>query len=324
VIRQRVLVVLKSLVAMALCVFLVRRVEWADAGATLSGARPSLLAIVFLSMVANVVLSAVKWRLLLRVHGVDWPLRILTRHYFVAMFVNNFLPTSIGGDGYRIVSTLENSRSRSAAVVAVLMERVTGIGALLLLGTLGALIVGDRGDPDVGRFMLAVGALTTAGILLAVGLLVRPDLMRRLAGAIHLPPRFAGVVDRLAEFRHHPIAGLQVIALSFGFHIFSLAWLAILLAALDGRCGLPELAVIQALTNLTALLPLSINGLGIQDGAFVFLAGRYGVAYESALFAAAAIRIFLVPISIAGGVLYLRRGRTDSLRGTEGRRNTQV
>jgi glycosyltransferase 2 family protein len=76
----------------------------------------------------------------LSIHRVPFEFRTLQKYYFIAMFFNNFLPSTIGGDSYRVIKTMHNPRSRSSAVIAVLMERLTGLAALLLLGYLGAIV----------------------------------------------------------------------------------------------------------------------------------------------------------------------------------------
>ncbi len=75
----------------------------------------------------------------LRIHELQFGYGFLSRVLVIAFFLNNFLPTSIGGDAYRVYRTLPPSPPRSSAVSAVLLERVVGLSALLALGFVGAL-----------------------------------------------------------------------------------------------------------------------------------------------------------------------------------------
>src|SRR5690606_18422664 len=128
-------------------------------------------------LIALVFVSAYKWRLLLSIHGVEYSTLRLSRYYFVALFFNNFLPTSIGGDGYRIYKTINNGRSKASAIIAVVMERVTGFGTLLALGA-------------------------GAAVLLAAGVAWRPARLRAVAASACIAARpLAGRMRALVPAR---------------------------------------------------------------------------------------------------------------------------
>jgi len=261
---------LKALVTVALVVFIVSRADWAAVGSTLAAADRTLILIVFAMMVFCVCFSAYKWQKLLAIHGAGFGFAKLNRWYFVAMFFNNFLPTSIGGDGYRIWRTLDNERSRTAAVVAVFAERLSGILTLLLIGFIGALIGWAVSGHALSKL---VGQFGVIGLV------------------IGLPAAWA-------------VLGVSVI-----FHFLSLFWMGMLLRAVGASVEFWDLAVIASLISVITVLPISINGIGVVDGAFIWLAGQFGVAYEPALGYMLLQRALLIPISIAGAWFYFTAKR---------------
>jgi len=110
-------------------------------GVTLARIPPGVMLGALIIMLLSVSISAYKWQMMLKLHGVHFSFSKLHRYYFTAVFFNNFLPTSIGGDGYRIYKTFGNPRSTSSSVIAVVMERLTGIIALLAIGYFCSFIV---------------------------------------------------------------------------------------------------------------------------------------------------------------------------------------
>jgi uncharacterized membrane protein YbhN (UPF0104 family) len=66
---------------------------------------PAPLAAAFAVSVVGVLISAEKWRGLLRRAGVRLSLAASARLYWIGMFVSNFLPTSVGGDAARLALT---------------------------------------------------------------------------------------------------------------------------------------------------------------------------------------------------------------------------
>src|SRR5438128_6925729 len=76
---------------------------------------------------ATQVVSSLRWQLLAQPLGFRQPLGQFVRLYFIGMFFNLVLPTSVGGDVVRAWYLAENSRRRSAALVSVLLERGSGL-----------------------------------------------------------------------------------------------------------------------------------------------------------------------------------------------------
>ncbi len=301
---------IKAAVTVALVAFIVSRADWVSVGDTLKNADPVLIAAVFLLMVFCVCFSAYKWQKLLAIHGAHFKFRQLNRWYFVAMFFNNFLPTSIGGDGYRIWQTLDNQRSRTAAVVAVFAERLSGILTLLLIGFVGALIGWVMSGHVLSR---TVGQFGVLGLIIGLPILAWLFVfggLEKLGGMKRLPKMLRTVFEHVDDYTTRPgEAAWAVLGISVIFHFISLFWMGLLLRAVGASVTPWDLAVIASLISVITVLPISINGIGVVDGAFIWLAGQYGVAYESALGFMLLQRALLIPISIAGAVFYFTARR---------------
>jgi uncharacterized membrane protein YbhN (UPF0104 family) len=294
--RAAVLLAIKGSVAVILLAFIASKIDWRDTWQQFRSAGPALVVIVFAILLANVFLSAFKWGLLLRIHRVVFSLWTLSAYYFVAIFFSNFLPSSIGGDGYRIYKTLDNERGKTSAVVAVLMERLTGVGVLLLLGFVAAqMLPHTPSSISMAVGIIAVAALVGAG---AAWLL-----------RARLPGKLRNMTDSLAEhagdYAKRPQLTVAVVALSVAFHLMlALAYYLVIANTGNYEAGLLELLVALAVSNLVAVLPISINGIGVFEGAFMYLLLQYGVPYEVSAIPMILNRVLLVPLSAIGAVLY--------------------
>src|SRR5207244_2735510 len=92
---------IKFLVSGALLALLAWRTDWARLSAAFAGLRLNFwLAAVGLYVLTQVV-SAVRWQMLSRPLGFEQPLSHYVGFYFIGMFFNLFLPTSVGGDVVR-------------------------------------------------------------------------------------------------------------------------------------------------------------------------------------------------------------------------------
>jgi hypothetical protein len=239
-------------------------------------------------------------------HGIHFDFWKLHRYYFIATFFNNFLPSNIGGDAYRIYKTLQNTSSRTGAVIAVFTERITGLWALLLLGLLGGIVVFLNGASSISRLgtiLIIFGCFIVIPVLLLM--FSRKFLTWVLSKKI-LPIKFNKILEHLDDYRHQPLKTAQVILISIAFHLFTLSWMLILIHAIGSTCSVFDLVLAVTISNLAAMLPVSINGIGLLDGSFIYIMAQTGMHYESALTFMLMYRLFSILVSAIGGVFYFQ------------------
>ena len=310
-VRNRILWIIKLCVTIGLGWFLFAHADWSTIGVALAKTPPGVILGVFIIMLLNVTLSAYKWQMMLKLHGVHFSFSKLHRYYFTAVFLNNFLPTSIGGDGYRIYKTFGNPRSTSSSVIAVVMERLTGIIALLAIGYFCSFIVYHSHGDEVSGTLLALGTAGIAMTLVAALFFVFLQGRQRLKRWRNKPRLLRILLEHGKDYLRQPAASAYVMLISFYFHAqSSLAFYLLLRYGAGVDISIPELFVVLTLVNLLGVLPISINGLGLVDGAFVILLGIYGVDKDLALSVMLISRMLLILLSFIGAGLYLS-DRTD-------------
>ncbi len=286
-------------------------VDWREAGATLAGADPVPVAAAFVVSVIGVLISAEKWRDLLRRARVEITFRAAARLYWIGMFFSNFLPTSVGGDAVRLALT--PSRGRLARVAgSILVERLTGLIVMLGLCAVGLTLRPVQVDQaGLGQALplavLAMGA-GAAVLLLAPGLLARilPVLTRPLPALLRCPlDGVQKVAMAIADHARDTTGLSRALAVSLPFYGTIILAQYLVLEAVGANVPLLEVALLAPLVPLLTLLPLSLNGLGLAEAVFVLLYGSIGVPPETALAAAALRRLVDLANSGLGGLLWL-------------------
>lgn len=242
------------------------------------------LAAILLLLLAQ-LLSAARWRSVLR--RPDMPLEYLFRLYLVGQFFGLFLPTSVGGDAVRALSLARTTGQPTTALASVLLDRLLGLAALMLLLACGVAVSGTTGLGALGiEWLPATNKRATASTAVALTGLA-------LSGAIgaaliwrRVSPRW-GAGLRLTELRglvRRPALGwawlLLLSVLVQGIYVAT--WWA-LVAAL--RLPVPSSFLLLAvpLVSLAAMLPVTISGLGVREGAWIALLAAVGVGGASAL-----------------------------------------
>src|SRR5580765_5765023 len=135
--RRLVTLGVKLAVSVALLWLLFSRTDvsklWADA----RQASPAWLALGLAFYVVTIFATVWRWWLLLEAQEIDMSFRALYASMSVALFFNNFLPSSIGGDVVRIADTAKVARSKTLATTVILADRTMGMMALILLAATG-------------------------------------------------------------------------------------------------------------------------------------------------------------------------------------------
>src|SRR6476661_8524065 len=141
-ISRRAGLALRLAVSAALIAWILARTPFREVGAAF---RAADLRFVLLALALNLfdtLASVRRWRLLLRAQGGDAPFGSLVRSYFVGIFFNNFLPSTIGGDTVRVIDTARAGVGRARAVAIIFVDRFVGLLALVLFAALGVLASG--------------------------------------------------------------------------------------------------------------------------------------------------------------------------------------
>jgi uncharacterized protein (TIRG00374 family) len=161
----------------------------------------------------------------------------------------------------------------------------------------------------------------TAGMLLGLVTLYASAhfrLLRRLAQSQYLRKPAAMLVELADDFRRRPRELTRVGIISFVFHVNKMCVLWLLLFSVGEVSNVFEVAVAVTIVEVAGLLPVSLAGLGVIEGSFMFVMGHFGTTHETALAAMLLSRVLLIPMSLIGAYLYFVGERaTKSAEGVE-------
>lgn len=305
---RRIIVALKVAVSVALISLLLWTVEWERVIGSLATARWSLVALTFAVFAVQFPLSAYKWQHSLRAHGLEHRFGFLLRAICVGFFFNNFLPSSIGGDGYRVIKTLPAQGMKSRALSAVVLERLVGLSALLAIGfAAGVLLLTRSPSALVGYFVASIGAAIAAAI--AMGLLTRVGALRGIWSRLARVRKLAALTENVTLIARSGRHLAMLVLLSFLFQALAVLGVWSLFRALSEPIDAASSAVVGAVAAVVAVLPISINGIGVTEGSFVAAAVELGVDVNHAVVAAFLSRALVLPLSVVCGLVYLSGSR---------------
>lgn len=302
---------LRVVLGMGLLVLVCASVNWREVGHLLWKARWGwvLLAVVF--QVANRFLSALKWQVLLQAKGFEYPFGELLHIVWISNFFGHFLPSAVGGDSLRMWQMASRSERAPEAVSTVFVERLTGATSLAALAVVGGL----WGWVNWGEHRVIVAlTLPVAVLLVSLALLWTSPGERALDWALshfhRLPgyPSLTKAREAVHSFRQQPKPVLLSLALSLVVQLTRVASVFCLAKALGVLLFFGEALVLVPSALFIAMLPISIGGLGLHEGAFIVFLGLAHVGKSAAFGVALLSRLATMASNLPGGVLFLLEG----------------
>jgi glycosyltransferase 2 family protein len=305
-ILKKYLIIFKIILTIILFYFIITKLDFGQLKTALLQANVLLVAAAFIVIILCFVISAYKWQVLLNIHGIYFKYSNLLSYYLIGFFFNNFLPTNIGGDAYRLFKTYNNPSSKEGAVVAIFTERLTGILMLLFIGMVGGVLsfIGHQSEISLS-YIKWFGYITAAGILLLALIVFNYKRIRALLYK-HLPKKIILFLEHGIDYLKNPKQLILVILISLVFQGLVILIRYLLIIAVGSDISISDLALVTALATVVALIPITINGLGLMDGAYIYLLNNFGVQVEHAALVMVFFRALNLILSLVGGLFYLK------------------
>lgn len=304
--KPAVSLALRVTVSALLLAYLIRLSAFNEIARAFSRINPLYLLGFFALYFSSVFLTSVRWRILLRTWDIEARLDTLLRYILTGLFMNNFLPGSLGGDAYRLYSGGRDTGKLEAVAATIFYERVLSYASLVTLGLVALSIRADLASDLtfwllLGGVFLALTGLTAVSTLPAFGRWAEKFVSRfPFAERLRLK-------DWVHSFRfkvRHPGLLAVVFLLSFLIQFVDIYAFRLVGAAIQLPVKFSDLLLFVPLLYLAILLPLSVNGIGIRESVFVIFASSWGITSADAV--AFSLTVFALNLagSLVGGVIY--------------------
>jgi len=282
-------------ISAGLLLWLFSRFDLKGLGTSLGELNPWMWIAAFFMLITAQVLSSIRWWILSKVCAFPGPWLSYLGFYFVGMFFNLFLPTGIGGDLFQIHFLSREEGRRIVAASTVVSDRFFGLEAMLLIGAV-AVHLRSHPLPAPLRLFLPLSGLGLLGVMAFMPLM--EHLIRRFW------PTIAPYLEIISIIRRNPLRLVSLFALSFCLQGLGIAAVALLGKGMGIFLPMATYFVIVPIVALSTLLPISFNGIGVREGAFVYLLGLHGIDAGKALGLGLIFFSVQVAISLIGGIAY--------------------
>ena len=217
-----------------------------------------------------------RWHVLLRSAGVGISVRHTAMLTFTGLFSSNFLPTTIGGDVVRLAGAMQLGYDRAICLASMVADRLIGMAGMLVTLPFGLLPVLSLGK--TGLQAISLGTLFQKGL----------DFVKRTFATFGI-------------WLNKPLALVASLVSTFGNMAFIFLAIFLLVTGMERYVSYWLIAGLWSLTYFITLIPISINGYGVQELSLTFLLSKFGgLSQSESLTIAVLIRILFIITSLPG------------------------
>jgi glycosyltransferase 2 family protein len=299
--KKHVLLLLKVGLSVGLVWYAFSRIDLSSAWQTLKSIPAASVALAAALLLFQLFLAALRIRELLVLLGQRYRVLAALDVVMIGAFFSQTFISFMGGDVMRVWRLARTGVPLGLAARSVLFDRVAGFAGLiaLVLAVMPFLFpLVESAEMRAGLVLIALGALGGLGSLF---------LLRRMPAAFFRVRALRILLDVASDGLRisRSVRGtIRVFGLSVGMQTLNVLILFVLAAGLSMRLGLGDCFVFMPVVLFLSMLPISVAGWGVREGAMVAALGLIGVPAHESLALSICFGLCLIGVSVPGGVLW--------------------
>jgi uncharacterized protein (TIRG00374 family) len=303
--NKKLLVLVKLVFSATLLTVLFLMIDYQELVRAVTAANIFLLALGALFFTVNLSLLVFRWRLVLRQLQIRESLSTLYSLNIAGTFYNHFLPSSIGGDGYKFLVLAQKYGEQKMSIVASLFaDRMNGLFVLLVANIVLLPLF-------VWSFMKEPFFVVTELLIVLTTLaLVSLGIFLKKKGTFHSTTVLSQKVQDLMQYSTG-LTKMRVVlpmsGYSLAFIMSGALWLWVYLLAFGVSVHFLYVLFVFTIAQIAGMVPISFNSMGVAEGILVFFLAFALVPPEVVLLAALTQRTMLMALSATGWVLVSSR-----------------
>jgi len=253
-------------------------------------------------LLLQILVMTHRWKIVLDNLSIDLSFKNIIRIFWIGLFFNQILPTSIGGDAMRGHYLYQRGYSFVKTSQGVLIDRIIGLIALVVLVIITLPLGLQLVDSDNARWGLIIILISS---IFALTLLLNINTISSRFQKWKLINKFSSMMAVIKNNIFSLNPGFKLLLISLLVHLLSILTMIILAIGMQLELKIIGLLIIIPVVTLLMMLPISIAGWGIREGAMIIGLGFLGVGPENAFALSLLYGLLMLSISIPGGAIWV-------------------
>lgn len=292
----------RIIITLVILVLIFRHIETENVKAIILKADIKLLLLAVAFQLFSTLLAGYRWGRVMHELKFGNATSFYIRSYFKGSFFNQGLPTSIGGDAVRVLDVAGNGHRKRDAFIGVFIDRVLGLTGLLILNLIANFFLPGLLPENL---FLMINFMVISGILgfiafIYVHKIKQLNKGRLFAYILRISKDLNLILRDGRSISFHAVVGVLI-------HLFSIINIYLVGQSVGLEYDLLTIAVIVPPVFLLTLIPISLAGWGIREGALIGFFSLIGGNNANILSMSILYGVILIIASLPGLYTYLHR-----------------
>lgn len=256
------------------------------------------------------VVNAYRWYLLIDDRNSSLRFNQVLGLYFKSAFLGLVIPSSAGGELLKGYGLMKSGFQVTESFSSIFIERLLGLMALVLTCFIGFVIFYQQLQvipvEYIEKVFLFLFVMGLCGII--VGYFFYPWVEKSLNPDSKIALTLKDVRYSLQYYRNAKMRLGLALGLSFLVQIIRISFTWLIGLGVGINLELPIYVLFVPVISLVSMIPISIAGLGVQEGAFIYFFSLTGTDMAVILIMALFVRILVTVSTFPGAILYARDG----------------
>ncbi len=281
--------ILGTLASTCLFIWLILRQKWDVVLDKAAGISFWAVLLAILLYLLSYWFNTLRWCILLWAQDTKISIWQAYRLNLAGYFASNFLPSTIGGDGFRMLAIHPFTGRKSISIGSVVLDRIINMAAMACLIPAPLIMFGASLRSLLG-FSGNFSSLPNMAVALPPGL-------QKLTEKF-----FPKLISAFGSWVSKPWAFLYAFLAAWPSNLLPIAATYLIARQLGLEVNYWQVLGIQTVTYFLSVLPISVNGYGLREVAFTTLYSALGASLEQASTLALVTRLIMILCTVPGAI----------------------
>ena len=297
---------IKAAVSLGFIAYVIMKVNWSDVLNDVKKVHWWQVILYIAILLVGMVISSYKWKLLADYKKFKLSHFDYFKYYLAGTFINNFMPSFVGGDAYKAYQVGREDGRYTEAASTVLIDRITGVAGAMMLAIFFSIL--NIKDVLHSNILIIVNILILLSLFsdVLIAAMKKSVFWKNLARKF-LPEKILHLIKEIYSYGDDKKIMKKSILLAMVFNFVGVALVNyILFWSLGIRMNVLDYLSVIFLTSIVASIPISINNIGIKEWSYITFFGALGIASAPVITVSILSRILQMIVSFFALPIYLK------------------
>lgn len=309
ILTQRIKIAIKLIIGFSLLSYLFIKLDIELTTELLLKINPWIFLLSFALALSRNIFGSFRWKILLNSKNYNPSILSLTKYYFIGIYFNFFLPTVVGGDIARGYCLHSHGVRKKDIISSIIIERVMGIVVLVFLSLFSLFSLSLSFNLINNQTKIMVITLGIFSIILLFFYKKADVFLRKILPCVIISKLHwvNNLIQNTKDYGKTPDVLIYCFLFTILFQIFGVFSTYLISSSLGYSIKFIYFLMLLPIVWIISMIPISINGLGVREGAFILLFTKIGMTKEMAMAISILVLLQAVAQGVIGGILFILR-----------------